>query len=91
MKGADIRTIALVLERHPVGNTDRPLWQAVCEMIGFAAGITHSSSTITPEGAFFRSYELLFRWDGKVMHVWRLQQGSRFQALSTVRGRIYTA
>jgi len=24
---------------------------------------------VTPQGIFFRSYELLFRWDGKTMHV----------------------
>src|ERR1700722_12369850 len=24
----------------------------------------------TPQGTFFRSYELLFRWDGKSMHSW---------------------
>ncbi|HZC43782.1 MAG TPA: GAF domain-containing protein [Acidobacteriaceae bacterium] len=46
---------------------------------------------VTPEGIFFRSYELLFRWDGKTMHVWRPEPKSRFQAISAVRGRIYTA
>ncbi|MES2222468.1 MAG: two-component regulator propeller domain-containing protein, partial [Acidobacteriota bacterium] len=46
---------------------------------------------ITPQGVFFRSYELLFRWDGKTMHVWRPEPKSSFQALSAVRGRIYTA
>ncbi len=46
---------------------------------------------ITPQGVFFRSYQLLFRWDGKNMHVWPPQAGGRFQALSAVRGRIYTA
>jgi signal transduction histidine kinase/CheY-like chemotaxis protein/ligand-binding sensor domain-containing protein len=45
---------------------------------------------ITPKGVFFRSYEELFRWDGKTMHVWRQGVGSRFQALSAVRGHIYT-
>ena len=46
---------------------------------------------VTPQGVFFRSYELLFRWDGKTMHVWRPEPKSSFQALSAVRGRIYTA
>lgn len=46
---------------------------------------------IAPQGVFFRSSELLFRWDGKNMHVWRPESGSRFQALSLVRGHIYTA
>lgn len=45
---------------------------------------------ITPQGIFFRSYEELFRWDGKTMHVWRPAAGTRFQALSAVRGHIYT-
>lgn len=39
---------------------------------------------------FFRSYEELFRWDGRAMHVWHVPSGSRFQALSMVRGHIYT-
>ncbi len=46
---------------------------------------------VTPQGIFFRSYELLFRWDGKNMHVWRSAPHSRFEALSYVRGHIYTA
>src|SRR5579884_859935 len=38
---------------------------------------------------YFRSYERLFRWDGQRMRVW--QAGDHpFQALSLVRGRIYT-
>ena len=45
---------------------------------------------VTPQGMFFRSYEELFRWDGKAMHVWHSPAGSRFQALSMVRGHIYT-
>ena len=45
---------------------------------------------VTPQGIFFRSYEELFRWDGKTMHVWHTPAGSRFQALSMVRGHIYT-
>ncbi len=45
---------------------------------------------VTPQGMFFRSYEELFRWDGKTMHVWHAPPGSRFQALSMVRGHIYT-
>ena len=44
---------------------------------------------ITSHGNFFRSYEHLFRWDGKNMHVWTTN--SRFHALSEVRGRIYTS
>ena len=46
---------------------------------------------LTPQGTFFRSYELLFRWDGKRMQVWSPEARSRFQALSYIRGRIYTA
>jgi signal transduction histidine kinase/DNA-binding response OmpR family regulator len=45
---------------------------------------------VTPQGMFFRSYEELFRWDGKTMHVWHAPAGFRFQALSMVRGHIYT-
>ncbi len=44
---------------------------------------------ITPRGTFFRSYERLFRWDGQSMHVWTTN--TRFEALSEVRGRIYTS
>ncbi len=46
---------------------------------------------VTPHGIFFRSYERLFRWDGKGMQVWLPQEKSRFQALSYVGGRVYTA
>ena len=46
---------------------------------------------ITPQGIFFRSYEKLFRWDGKTMHSWSRGAYGRFQALSAVRGHIYTA
>ena len=42
----------------------------------------------TPQGIFFRSYELLFRWDGKNIYSWTTK--SRFQALSQVKGHIYT-
>ena len=45
---------------------------------------------ITPQGIFFRSYERLFRWDGQSMHVWAAN-ALLFQALSEVRGRIYTS
>jgi signal transduction histidine kinase/DNA-binding response OmpR family regulator len=45
---------------------------------------------VTPQGLFFRSYEELFRWDGKTMHVWHARPQSRIQALSAVRGHIYT-
>jgi signal transduction histidine kinase/DNA-binding response OmpR family regulator len=46
----------------------------------------------TPQGLFFRSYEELFRWDGKRMQVWSAgSKASRFQAISAIRGHIYTA
>ena len=45
----------------------------------------------TSQGVFFRAYEHLFRWDGKTMRVWSSTKDSRFQALSLVRGHIYTA
>ncbi|HEY3706639.1 MAG TPA: GAF domain-containing protein [Terracidiphilus sp.] len=45
---------------------------------------------VTPQGVFFRSFERLFRWDGKRMQVWRPADNSRFQALSLVRDRVYT-
>ena len=45
----------------------------------------------TPQGVFFRAYERLFRWDGKRMQVWSPTGKSRFQALSSVRGHVYTA
>ena len=44
---------------------------------------------ITPQGNFFRSYERLFRWDGQHLQVWT--PSTRFEALSEVRGRIYTS
>jgi signal transduction histidine kinase/DNA-binding response OmpR family regulator len=43
----------------------------------------------TPGGIYFRSYERLFRWDGKSMKIW--SSPKRFQALDEVDGRIYTA
>ncbi len=46
---------------------------------------------VTPQGVFFRTFEMLFRWDGQTMHVWRPASGTRFQALSSVRGHVYTA
>src|SRR5437868_1018794 len=46
---------------------------------------------VTPQGVFFRSYERLLRWDGQRMHFWSHQPKARFQALSAVRGHIYTA
>lgn len=46
---------------------------------------------VTPQGVFFRSYEKLFRWDGSKMHVWSRGDQGRYQALSAVRGRIYTS
>jgi hypothetical protein len=45
----------------------------------------------TKQGVFFRSYKSLFRWDGKTMRVWSATKATRFEALSLVRGRIYTA
>jgi signal transduction histidine kinase/DNA-binding response OmpR family regulator len=45
----------------------------------------------TPQGVFFRSYEKLLRWDGTRMQVWEPKEGSRFQALSAVRGHVFTA
>jgi signal transduction histidine kinase/DNA-binding response OmpR family regulator len=46
----------------------------------------------TPQGVFYRTYQLLFRWDGKTIHVWHpANPGGRFQALSIVRGHVYTA
>ncbi len=46
---------------------------------------------VTPQGVFFRAYERLFRWDGKQIHVWVPAGTARFQALSAVRGHIYTS
>jgi signal transduction histidine kinase/DNA-binding response OmpR family regulator len=55
-------------------------------------GFTDAWQTLpTKQGIFFRSYERLFRWDGQRMQVWVPQPGARFQALSEVRGHIYTA
>ncbi|HEY5255903.1 MAG TPA: GAF domain-containing protein, partial [Acidobacteriaceae bacterium] len=48
-------------------------------------------TVVTPQGIFFRSYELLFRWDGNSVHVWRPAHEAKFEALSLVRGHIYTA
>lgn len=45
---------------------------------------------VTPQGVFFRTFERLFRWDGKRMQVWRRAPNSNFQALSLVRGHVYT-
>jgi signal transduction histidine kinase/CheY-like chemotaxis protein len=46
---------------------------------------------VTPQGIFFRSYNRLFRWDGTRMQVWAPETNSRFQALSSIRGHIFTA
>ncbi len=46
---------------------------------------------VTHSGVYFRSYEHIFRWDGKRMHVWTPEHGQTFQALSSVRGHIYTS
>jgi signal transduction histidine kinase/CheY-like chemotaxis protein len=45
---------------------------------------------VTPQGVFFRSFERLFRWDGKRMQAWRSTATSPFQALSYVHGHVYT-
>jgi hypothetical protein len=44
---------------------------------------------VTPQGVYFASTARLFRWDGKRMQVWSTD--TRFQALSEVRGRVYTS
>src|SRR4051794_29415118 len=56
-------------------------------------GFTDAWQTlITPQGVFFRSYELLFRWDGNRMKVWAPSgPNDKFQALTAIRGHIYTA
>jgi signal transduction histidine kinase/CheY-like chemotaxis protein/ligand-binding sensor domain-containing protein len=46
---------------------------------------------VTPQGTYYRSYEKLFRWDGKSMHVWRASAQQRFQALEAINGHIYAA
>ena len=43
----------------------------------------------TRGATYFRAFEQLFRWDGAHMHVWT--SPNRFQALSEVRGHIFTA
>ena len=48
-------------------------------------------TVVTPQGIFFRSYTRMFRWDGKQLHVWDSRPGSRIEALSFVRGHLYTA
>ena len=45
----------------------------------------------TERGVFFRTYDYLFRWDGKKMHVWTASPKKRLEALSLVEGRLYTA
>jgi len=47
---------------------------------------------ITPQGVFFRCYEMIFRWDGKEMHSWLPSAPkSLFQGIAAVHGHIYTA
>ena len=46
---------------------------------------------VTPQGVFFRSLRTAFPVGRESMHVWRPEPKSSFQALSAVRGRIYTA
>jgi signal transduction histidine kinase/CheY-like chemotaxis protein len=45
---------------------------------------------VTPQGIFFRSFERLFRWDGRQMHSWPVTAKSRFETLGAIQGRIYT-
>ncbi|HEX8813705.1 MAG TPA: triple tyrosine motif-containing protein, partial [Terracidiphilus sp.] len=45
----------------------------------------------TPQGIFYQTFEKIFRWDGKTMHVWSARPDQRFQAISLVNGRIYTS
>jgi signal transduction histidine kinase/CheY-like chemotaxis protein len=64
-----------LLDKVPTDQRDfTDVWQAV----------------YTPQGVFFRSFERLFRWDGKEMHSWAVAPKSRFEALSVVRGHVYT-
>jgi len=47
---------------------------------------------ITPQGVFFRCYEMVFRWDGKEMHSWLPSAPkSLFQGIAAIHGHIYTA
>jgi signal transduction histidine kinase/DNA-binding response OmpR family regulator len=65
-----------LLNKVPVGERDfTDIWQTL----------------VTPQGVFFRSYDRLFRWDGKQIHTWSAGLTARFQALSMVRGHIYTS
>ena len=45
----------------------------------------------TAKGVYFRSYELLFRWDGNQIKVWKHAPGQAFQTLSEVDGHVYTS
>ena len=45
----------------------------------------------TPQGTFFRAYNRIFRWDGKQMHIWSAAEKENFEALSMVRGHLYTS
>jgi signal transduction histidine kinase/CheY-like chemotaxis protein/ligand-binding sensor domain-containing protein len=49
------------------------------------------STLVTSSGVYFRSYEHIFRWDGHHMYVWSPEHGQSFQALSSVRGHVYTS
>ena len=46
---------------------------------------------VTPQGVFFRTFDRLFRWDGSHMQVWVATPETSFQALSAVRGHVYTS
>lgn len=48
-------------------------------------------TVVTPQGIFFRTYSRLFRWDGQKFRVWAAKPNERFEALSYVRGHLYTA
>ncbi|MBL8233966.1 MAG: response regulator [Bryobacterales bacterium] len=43
----------------------------------------------SPAGVFFQSYQRLFRWDGKRIHVWKSRQ--RFEAVSYTQGKVLTS
>ena len=45
----------------------------------------------TERSVYFRTYENVFRWDGQKFHVWTVTPKKRFEALSLIEGRLYTA
>jgi len=44
---------------------------------------------VTPGGTYFRSYEMLFRWDGERMRTWLPAAKSKFQGIAAVHGHVY--